>query len=144
MNDQQLEKKVGRDIGKVKKDLGTLVGDIAARINRVDDNVSQATVSAKNGVTTWTKDSTSQVSEAYDKAAGDVKESVDDAASTVKKDVGHGLSQYNTKAQQVADKIPGDFGKKAAQNPWVMGSIALGVGFMLGSILFAPTRKHSG
>ena len=142
MNDQQLEKKVGRDIGKVKKDLGTLVGDIAARINRVDDNVSQATVSTKNGVTTWTKDSASQVSEGFEKVTDDAKEGVVDAASMVQKDVGHGLSQYNTRAQQVADKIPGDFGKKAAQNPWVMVSIALGVGFLFGSILSGPARKH--
>ena len=143
MNDSQLEKKVGRDVGKVKKDLGTLVQDIAARVNRYDDNVGQATVNAKNGVTTWTKDGASQVSEGFEKVTDDAQESVIDAASMVQKDVSHGLSQYNTKAQQVADKIPGDIGKKAAQNPWVMVSIALGVGFLFGSILSGPARKHS-
>ena len=84
------------------------------------------------------------MSEGFEKVTDDAKESVVDAASIVQKDVGHGLSQYNTKAQQVADKIPGDFGKKAAQNPWVMVSIALGIGFVLGSILSGPARKHSG
>ena len=79
-----------------------------------------------------------------EKVTDDAKESVADAASTVKKDVGHGLSQYNTKAQQVANKIPGDFGKVAARYPWVMVTVALGFGFLFGSMLFGLARKHNG
>jgi len=144
MNDQQLEKKVGRDVGKAKKDLGTLVGDIAARVNRYGVAVSDGTNDTKKGVTTWAKDSTSQVSEELEKVTDDAKESVADAASTVKKDVGHGLNQYNTKAQQVADKIPGDFGRLASTYPWVMVTVALGFGFLFGSVLFGMARKHTG
>jgi ElaB/YqjD/DUF883 family membrane-anchored ribosome-binding protein len=65
------------------------------------------------------------------------------AAATVKKDVGHGLSQYNAKAQEVANQVPGGFGKKAVRYPWVTISIALAVGFLLGSLL-KPTRQPLG
>ena len=106
MNDQQLENKVRHDAGKVKKDLTTLMG------NRV-----------------------SQLSKGFEKLTGDAKETVVGAAATVKKDVGHGLSQYNAKAQDFADKVPDGFAKKAARYPWVAISIGLLIGFLLGILL---------
>jgi ElaB/YqjD/DUF883 family membrane-anchored ribosome-binding protein len=106
MNDQQLENKVRKDAGKVTEDLSTLLG------NRV-----------------------SQLSKGFEKLTGDAKESVVGAAATVKKDVGHGLSQYNDKAQDFADKVPDGFSKKAARYPWVAISIGLLVGFLLGILL---------
>lgn len=134
MNDRQLEHKVRQDVTKVKKDLSTLEGDSAARFGRFEDNVSQATGKAKEDLTTRMQDGVSQLSEGFEKLAGDARESVVGAAATVKKDVGHGLSQYNAKAQEVADKVPGGLGEKAARYPWVAISIALAVGFLLGSI----------
>ena len=106
MNDQQLENKVRKDAGKVTEELSTLLG------NRV-----------------------SQLSKGFEKLTGDAKESVVGAAATVKKDVGHGLSQYNDKAQDFADKVPDGFSKKAARYPWVAISIGLVVGFLLGILL---------
>jgi ElaB/YqjD/DUF883 family membrane-anchored ribosome-binding protein len=143
MNDQQLENKVRKDAAKVKKDLNTLVGDSAARVNRYEDNVSQATGKAKEDLTTWVEGGVSQLSEGVEKLTGDARETVVGAAATVKKDVGHGLSQYNAKAQEVADKVPGGFGKKAAKYPWVAISIGLAIGFLLGSLL-KPARQHLG
>src|SRR5450759_4543937 len=106
MNDEQLENKVRKDAGKVTEDLSTLLG------NRV-----------------------SQLSKGFEKLTGDAKETVVGAAATVKKDVGHGLSQYNDKAQDFADKVPDGFSKKAARYPWVAISIGLLVGFLLGILL---------
>jgi ElaB/YqjD/DUF883 family membrane-anchored ribosome-binding protein len=140
MNDQQLENKVCQDSAKVKKDLNTLVEDNAARLSRFQDNVGQATGKAKEDLTTWVGDGVSQLSEGFEKLTGDARETVVGAAATVKKDVGHGLSQYNAKAQEVADKVPGGFGKKAASYPWVAISIALAVGFLLG-IMIKPARR---
>jgi hypothetical protein len=143
MNDRQLENKVRQDAEKVIKDINTLVGDSAARISKFEDNVSQATVKAKEDLTTWVEDGTSQLKDGIAKVTGDAKESVVDAAVTVKKDVGRGLSQYNAKAQDIARKIPGSFAKKVAKYPWVALSATLIVGFLLG-ILFRPVWRSFG
>lgn len=140
MTDQQFEDKVCQDTVKVKKDFGTLVGDSSARLSRLGDRVNQATGKAKEDLTARVEDGVSQLSEGFEKLTGDARETVVGVAATVKKDVGHGLSQYNAKAQEVADKVPGDFGKKAASYPWVAMSITLVVGFLLGMLL-KPARR---
>jgi ElaB/YqjD/DUF883 family membrane-anchored ribosome-binding protein len=143
MNDLQLENKVRKDTAKVKKDISTLMDDSTARVSRYENTVGQATGKAKEDLANWVEDNVTQLSEGFEKLAGDAKESVVGAAATVKKDVGHGLSQYNTKAQEVADKVPGSFGKKAASYPWVAITIALIVGFLLG-VLLKPARPFFG
>jgi len=143
MNDQQLENEVRHDAAKVKKDIGTLVEDGTAQVSRLKDKVSEAPGKLKEDLTTWVEDSVSQLSEGFEKLADDAKDTVVGAAATVKKDVGRGLSQYNAKAQEVADKVPGGFGKKAASYPWVAISIALVVGFILGSLL-RPAQQSLG
>jgi ElaB/YqjD/DUF883 family membrane-anchored ribosome-binding protein len=140
MNNQKLNKRVHQDAVKVKNDISTLVGDSAVRFSRFGDNLSQATGKAKEDITTWVTDGSSQLSEGIDKLTGEAKDTVVSTAATVKKEVGHGLSQYNTKAQEVADQVPGRLGKKAARYPWVAITIALMVGFLLGSVL-NPARK---
>ena len=111
MNNEQLEKNINKNAAKVKKDLNTLMG---------------------NSVT--------QLSEGFEKLSDDTRETLSDAVETVKKDVGQGLNQYNDKAQEFADKVPGGFGKKAAKYPWVAISIGLGIGFLLGGLL-KPHRQ---
>jgi ElaB/YqjD/DUF883 family membrane-anchored ribosome-binding protein len=143
MNDQQLEDKIHQDAAKVKKDLNTLIEDSSARVGRFEDSISQSTGKAKKDLTTWVGDGISQMSEGLTKMTDDAKESMVAAASTVKKDVEHGLSQYNAKAQEVVDKVPGGFGKKAASYPWVVITISLVIGFMLGSLL-KPARQPLG
>ena len=143
MNNRQLEKKIRKDATKVKKDISTLVEDGAARLSRFEGNFSQATGKAKEDLTTLVEDGVSHLSEGVEKLAGEVKDTVVGAAATVKKDVGHGLSQYNTKAQEVADKVPGSFSKKVARYPWVAMSITMAFGFLLG-ILLKPTRQPLG
>ena len=143
MNDQRLEKKLRQDAVKVKKDISTLVGDSAARMSRFEDSVSQATGKAKDDLTTWVEDGVSQWSEGVEKLTGNVKHTVVATAATMQKDVGHGLSQYNAKAQKVADKVPGSFGKKVARYPWVAISMALAIGFLLGFLL-KPARNPLG
>jgi ElaB/YqjD/DUF883 family membrane-anchored ribosome-binding protein len=139
MNDQQLDNKVRKDANKVKKDLNTLLGDSAVRLSRFEDNVSQATGKAKEDLTTWVDDGVSQFNDGFEKLKGNARET----AATVKKDVGHGLSHYNAKAQEVADRVPGGFGKKAARYPWVAISLALALGFLVGTILnfLYPARQ---
>lgn len=141
MNDRQLENKICQDAANVIKDVGTLAGDSAARFGRFENDVSQATGKAKVDLTTWVDENVSQMSKEFEKLTGDARDTLVKAAATAKKDVGHGLSQYNTKVQELADKAPGGFGKKAAKYPWVALSITVVVGFLLG-MLIRPARQQ--
>ncbi|MFA5837792.1 MAG: hypothetical protein WC837_12640 [Bellilinea sp.] len=141
MNDRQLENKICQDAANVIKDVSTLAGDSAARFGRFENDVSQATGKAKVDLTTWVDENVSQMSKEFEKLTGDARDTLVNAAATAKKDVGHGLSQYNTKVQELADKAPGGFGKKAAKYPWVALSITVVVGFLLG-MLIRPARQQ--
>jgi hypothetical protein len=79
MNELQQGKQIEQDAARIKKDLNAMLA------NRV-----------------------SQITEEIEKLTGEAKESVMDAAVSVKKDVGHRLSQYNAKAEEVAKKVPVD------------------------------------
>ena len=140
MNDRQLENKIGQDVAKISKDVNTLAGDSAARFGRFENDVSQAAGKAKVDLTTWVDENISQMSKEFEKLTGDARDTVVNAAATAKKDVGHGLSQYNAKVQELADKAPGGFSDKAAKYPWVALSITVVIGFLLG-MLIRPARQ---
>lgn len=142
MNNKQLEKKVRQDAGQVKNDIVTLVGDSAARISRIEDSVSQSIGTAKEDLIPWVEEGVSHLSEGVEKLTGDVRQAVVVAAETMKKDVGQGLSQYNAKAQNVADKFPGGLGNKVIRYPWVAMSIVVVVGFGLGFLLKTARHLH--
>jgi ElaB/YqjD/DUF883 family membrane-anchored ribosome-binding protein len=111
MNDRQYERKVEQDAAKVKRNLSSLFGN---SVNQVESKVEEI--------------------------ADDAKETYDKTADTVKKDVTRGLSQYNAKAQEYVEKIPGGLAEKAAKYPWVAITIGLGVGVLLGGLL-KPSRR---
>jgi ElaB/YqjD/DUF883 family membrane-anchored ribosome-binding protein len=106
MNDKAFEKKVNRDVDKAKKDIATLGDDGVTGLSRV-----------------------------YEQLADDAKKTLAVAVETFNKEVGQGLSQYNAKVQEVADRVPGNFVKKAMGYPWVTFTMSLAVGFLLGSLL---------
>ena len=110
MNDKAFENKVNRDVDRAKNDLATLGDDGVAGLSR---KVEQLADDAKNMV------------------AGQVK--------TFNKEVGQGLSQYNAKVQNIADRVPGDFSKKVARYPWVTITMSLAFGLLLG-VLLKPSR----
>jgi hypothetical protein len=68
----------------------------------------------------------------------DINKAKEDVA-TLGEDAVTGLSEYNAKVQEAADKFPGGFGEKATRYPWVAMSIALAFGIFLGNIL-KPAR----
>jgi ElaB/YqjD/DUF883 family membrane-anchored ribosome-binding protein len=111
MKELQQEKQVQQDTERVKKDLNTML------TNRV-----------------------SQITEEIEKLTGDAKDTVVDAAESMKKDVGFRLNQYNTKAEEMVKKVPGGFVEKTTRYPWVALSLAMIVGFVLGS-MFRPTHQ---
>jgi len=140
MNDRQLDRKIRQDAAKVKKDLGTLAEDSAARVSNVEENISDATTHAKTRITTWVDDNASRMSRELEKLTGEARETIGGAAATLKKDIGHGLSQYNTKVQKMVDKAPGGLSEQAAKYPWVALSITVLAGFLLG-MLIKPGRQ---
>ena len=114
MNDQQLEKQVKKDVVKVRKDFITLV-----------------------------EDGISQYRRGFEKVTSDAVNTLASSVNTVKKEIGHGLSRYNAKAQEFADKAPGHLGEKAVMYPWVTISLTLVIGYLLGSLL-RPVRRLLG
>lgn len=140
MNDRQLERKISKDAGRVKRDVSTLVGNGAVQLGRFGDDVSQAADKAREDLTIWVEDGASRASEGFEKGMGDAIETAVSITAAVKKEVGHGLNQYNAKAREVANQVFGGIGEKVARYPWVAISISLGVGLLLGSLL-NPGRK---
>ena len=114
MRNKTFENKVNHDIDKLKKDVATLGDDGVTGLSRM-----------------------------FAQRADEAKKTVADTVQTVNKAVGQGLSQYNTKIQEVADRVPGDFAKKAAGFPWVTITISLAAGFLLG-VLLKPSRQPVG
>jgi len=111
MNDKAFENKVNRDIDRAKKDIATLGDDGVASLSRI-----------------------------FEQLADDTKETVAATVKTFNKAVGQGLSQYNVKVQDIADRVPGGFGKKAARYPWVTVTTSLVFGLLLG-VLLKPSRQ---
>lgn len=84
---------------------------------------------------TLVEDGAAQVNKFEDKVSQATGKAREDLTTWVE----DGLCQYNARAQEYADRVPGGFSKKAARYPWVTISIALAVGFLLGS-LCKPAR----
>jgi len=111
MNDKAFEKKVSGDIDNAKNDLATLGDDGLTGLSRMFEQLSD-----------------------------DVKKTVSEAVETINEEVGQKLSQYNDKVQDYADRVPGDFGKKAVGYPWVTITMFLMIGLLLGALL-KPGRQ---
>ena len=138
---QRFQGKIPHEVGKVKKYFISLEEDGTAQFRKFENNVSQAAGKAKNGLTTWVEDGAAHLSDGLEHLTDDAKDSMHDTAVIVKKGVNRGLKQYNSKAQEVANQVPGNFGKRAAKYPWVTISVALLLGFLLGNLL-KPTHHY--
>lgn len=111
MNNKQNVQSVEQDVAKVKRNLSSLFNN---SVHQVESKVGEI--------------------------ADEAKEKLSKTTATVKHEVGHGLGQYNAKAQQYMEKVPGGLAEKAAKYPWVAISIGLGVGVLLGGLL-KPSRR---
>jgi len=111
MNQSNQEKQTEQDAARVKKDLNTMLS------NRV-----------------------SQITEEIEKLSDEAKDAMFGVADTVKKDVEVRLDQYNSRAQEVVEKVPGGLVEKTVRYPWVAVSIALVAGLILGGLL-KPSRQ---
>jgi len=132
MKDKTFEKQVNQDIDQTKKDIATLGDDNVAGLARITKDLGAL---KEDGVT--------GLGRKFEQLADEAKEMVSGAVNTLNKDVGNGLNQYNAKVQDVADRFPGGFGKKAAGYPWVTITISLALGLLLG-VLLKPGRQPVG
>lgn len=104
------------------------------------DQINKDTEAIKEDIQTLAEDSISQVSKDYENIKDEVKTTVNGAIHSVKKEVEYGLSQYNAKAQELADKVHDGLGNEITKYPWVSISIALVIGVMIGGFL-KPGRR---
>jgi len=104
------------------------------------NQIQKDTEAIKEDLNTLAEDSISQVTEGYENFKDEALSTLDDAVHTVKKEVEHGLSQYNAKAQELADKVHDGLSNEITKYPWVSISIALVVGVMIGGFL-KPGRR---
>lgn len=140
MNDHKLDKKIRNDADRVQKDISTLVKDGAARLSRYENTVSQASGKAKKDLTNRLESSVSQLSKGFDSATGNATKALSGTSTKFKKNMGNWLDHFNAKAQKVAVEVPKELGKKASRFPWIVITIGLAVGFLIG-IMFLPNRQ---
>jgi signal transduction histidine kinase len=112
-----------------------LVRDAEIKFRRYQEKLDRAANEVKDNLTNRIIESTSQFNEGFNKLKVDTREAIVNTAAMVKQRVENGLIRYNTKVQQGADKIPGNFSEKASRYPWVTVSIALVIGLLLGNLL---------
>lgn len=109
-----MKDKFNRDVEKAKKDLANVADDGIARLRSILERLSNST-----------------------------KKSVAVAAKVSHDVLGKKLDQYNAKAQNTANKVPGGFSKKVSKYPWITITMSLALGLLLGVIL-KPSRQPAG
>ena len=124
-----------QDADKVQKEVSNLIKDGKTQIIDSTDNFSESVNKSKSSLTSWAEDGVNQFSEDFEKLTNEAKETIVGAVSTIKKEAGQGLSQYNSKIQEVADKVPGSFSEKVSNYPWVTVTLSVVFGLMLGMLL---------
>ena len=143
MNDQAFERKVNHDVDALKNDAATLAEDGKTGLDRSANKAVHAVTRAKEDLMAWVGEEGAQVGQKLETLAGSARDTALITAKTVQQDVGTGLNQYNTKIQELSNKVPGGFGEKAARYPWVTITASLVFGFVLGMLL-KPSRRPLG
>lgn len=124
----------------IEDQLTSTMDDVKSEYKNVEEKTLHAVSSAKDDVGTWVEEGVSNIKEGTHQLMDDAKETFDKTTKSIDKNVKHGLSQYNVKAQEFADKVPGGLGDKVIRYPWVAISVSLLIGFVLG-ILLKPRRR---
>jgi len=138
MNMKMNKKKV--QTHKIQDQIHTVVDDVKTGYKEIEEKSIHAVTDAKDEVVTWVEDGISTIKEDTHKLMEDAKETLDRTTQSIDKNVKHGLSQYNAKAQEIADKAPGRLGDKVLRYPWVAISVSLFIGIALGFLL-KPRRR---
>lgn len=136
MNDRQLQKKVHKDVEQVKKDVGILMRDSAARIHVGNGG-------APKDLLMWAQSMVSQLSKDLEKVTDSAVDTVASAATTMKKDLGQQLNKTNSSSRKFMAKTTDNLGKTVSKNPWVVISAILAIGLILGSVVRPIRQIHA-
>jgi F0F1-type ATP synthase membrane subunit b/b' len=128
---------------QIKKDVNILVGDSTAQLGKIEDDLSLAANKAKEDLTTWVEEGVSQIKVEVEKMTDEAKKSLASTAASVSTDVELQLRQYNTKIQEIVNRVPGDLGNKAVRYPWIAISIGVLSGLLMGFILKPSHRPNA-
>jgi ElaB/YqjD/DUF883 family membrane-anchored ribosome-binding protein len=119
--------------------INSAMDDVKSGYKDVEEKTLEAVSSAKDSVVTWVEEGVSTIKEGTHHLMDDAKQTYDKTAKSIDKNVKHGLSQYNVKAQEFADKIPG-VGDTVIRYPWVAITVSFLIGIALGFFL-KPKRR---
>jgi ElaB/YqjD/DUF883 family membrane-anchored ribosome-binding protein len=113
--------------------------DVKSGYKDVEEKALKAVSGAKDSVVTWVEEGVSDIKEGTHQLMDDAKQTYEKTAKSIDKNVKHGLRQYNVKAQEFADKVPG-VGDTVIRYPWVAITVSLFIGIALGFFL-KPSRR---
>lgn len=120
--------------------INSAMDDVKSGYKDFEEKTLKSVSNAKDHAVTWVEEGVSDIKEGTHHLMDDAKDNLDKTAKSIDKNVKHGLSQYNVKAQEIADKVPGGLGDKVIRYPWVAISVSLIIGIGLG-ILLKPGRR---
>jgi ElaB/YqjD/DUF883 family membrane-anchored ribosome-binding protein len=120
--------------------INSVMDDVKSGYKDAEEKTLEAVSSAKDSVVTWVEEGVSNIKEGTHHLMDDAKETYDKTAKSIDKNVKHGLRQYNVKAQEFADKVPGGLGDTVIRYPWVAITVSLLIGIALGFLL-KPSRR---
>jgi ElaB/YqjD/DUF883 family membrane-anchored ribosome-binding protein len=120
--------------------LTSTMDDVKSGYKQVEEKTVEAVTNAKDDVVTWVEEGVSNIKESSHQLMDDAKQTYDKTAKVIDKNVKKGMKQYNVKAQEIADNVPGGFGDTVIRYPWVAVTVSLLIGFALGFLL-KPRRR---
>lgn len=120
--------------------INSAMDDVKSGYKDFEEKTLKSVSNAKDHAVTWVEEGVSDIKVGTHHLMDDAKDTLDKTAKSIDKNVKHGLSQYNVKAQEIADKVPGGLGDKVIRYPWVAISVSLIIGIGLG-ILLKPGRR---
>lgn len=124
----------------IEDQINSTMDDVKTGYKQIEEKSIKAVTNAKDDVVTWVEEGVTNIKEGTHQLMDDAKETFDKTTKSIDKNVRHGLSQYNAKAQEIADKAPGRLGDKVLRYPWVAISVSLFIGIALGFLL-KPRRR---
>jgi ElaB/YqjD/DUF883 family membrane-anchored ribosome-binding protein len=141
MKNQQTENKLRQDTVQLTKDLGTTIEDNKKQIKNFGEMMNHSATQVEKDVNSWIENGLSSMNNGFETLSDEAKEAINVAASKLKKNTDQSFKQYNSTIQEVADKVPGGFGKNVAKYPWVTISVAVLIGLFLGGLLKLARRS---
>ena len=120
--------------------MNKVMDDVKSGYKDLEEKTLQSVSNAKDNAVTWVEEGVSKIKDGTHQVMDNVKDTVDKTVKSVDKNVTQGMTQYNKKAQELADKLPGRFGDKVLRYPWVAITVSLFIGIGLG-LLIKPGRK---